>query len=115
MFGGKTWNESITSAVCAIVALVMSWLFLTSERTGALEITIFLIGLFGGFVATYSHILREGWMERASRLGQEERGFALLRFLVVVGNPIGGMLAAFVARLLSFPNEVAIALTGSTS
>ena len=49
-------------------------------------------------------------MERVSRFGQEERGFALLRFLTVVGNPIGGMLAAFVARLLGFPTEVAIAL-----
>jgi uncharacterized membrane protein YbjE (DUF340 family) len=69
-----------------------------------------LSGLFGGFVASYSHTLRETWMERATRLGQEERGFPLLRFLTVVGTPIGGTLAAFVARLLGFPTEVALAL-----
>ena len=69
LFKGKTWNESITGAVCAIVALVMSWLFLTSERAGALETTSFLVGLFGGFVAFYSHTLREAWMKRVSRLG----------------------------------------------
>ncbi len=109
MFEGKTWNEAITGAVCAIVALVLAWVFLSSEQSGLLELTIFLIGLFGGFVAFCSHTMREALMERASRLGQE-RGFPLLRFLTVVGSPIGGLLAALVARLLSFPNEVAVAL-----
>lgn len=111
MFGGKTWNESITEAACAVVGLVLAWPFLSSERAGSLEPTSFLIGLFGGFVAFYSHTLREGLMERSSRSGQE-RGFPLLRFLTVAGSPLGGLLVALMARLLSFSNEVAIALAG---
>ena len=106
MFDRKSRNESITSAVCAVGGLVLSWIVLRSEKAGALEGTTFVLGLLAGFIAIYAHTLREALMTRASPSDQL-KSFRLLRLFTVI--PVIAPLPAMIAvRLLSFPNETAI-------
>ncbi len=108
----RTFLVKQTLNVLALaVALWVSWPFLASERAGAMEVAGFLCGLLGGLACLSSKEAREGLKRRASQLGQE-RGFPMLDALMLITSPAGALVIGVVARLLSFPAEVAFALAG---